>query len=203
MRNTDSASLVVAMVALSTLPAAGSAAEPKLDPAAAPAGHYVLDPRHASVTARVRHMGLSLYTMRFDHVEASYDYDPTQPLTTRIAVTIDAHSLDTGDAGVSKQFASEFLDADRNPRITFNSTAVQATADGHGTVTGDLTLRGVTKPATLEVNYNGAAPGVLGGHRMGFSATTTVDRSAFGSGAWRGVVGDDVQIVIEAEFERK
>jgi polyisoprenoid-binding protein YceI len=183
--------------------AGGVGAAPTLDPAKASAGHYVLDRRHASLVARVRHMGLSLYTMRFDRVDGDYDYDPAQPLASKISMSVDAGSLDTGDPGVSRQFAREFLDADRNPTITFTSSAIQTTDGTHGTVTGDLTLRGVTQPVTLDVTYDGAASGLIGGHRMGFSATTRIKRSQFGSKAWLGDVGDDVQLVIEAEFVRQ
>lgn len=179
------------------------AAAPSTNPADAPAGHYVLDPRHASVTARVLHMGLSHFTMRFDHVEASYDYDPARPLASKIAVTIDPHSLDVGDVGVSKQFAGEFLGADQYPQITFASTAIQSAEAGHGTVTGDLTFHGVTKPVVLDVTYNGTESGMIGGRRMGFSATAVIERSEFGSTAWKDAVGDEVQLVIEAEFARK
>jgi polyisoprenoid-binding protein YceI len=177
--------------------------EPSLDPATAPAGHYVLDPRHASVIARVRHMGLSNYTMRFRRVEASYDYDPANPSASKVSVTIDAHSIDTGDEGISRQFASEFLDAGAHPNITFESTAIQPTETNHGTVVGDLDFRGVTKPVTLAVTYDGTEANLIGGRRMGFSATATIKRSDFGSKAWRNVVGDEVGLVIEAEFVRK
>ncbi len=193
---------IVAGFFIAALAGAAEAA-PSVDPAKASAGRYVLDRRHASLVARVRHMGLSLYTMRFDKVEGGYDYDPAQPLASKIAVTVDAGSLDTGDPGVSKQFAHEFLDADRNPTITFKSSAIQTTDATHGTVTGDLTFRGVTQPVTLDVTYDGAASGLIGGHRMGFSATGTITRSQFGSKAWLGEVGDDVQLVIEAEFVRQ
>jgi polyisoprenoid-binding protein YceI len=197
------ASLAFTALLLAAQPGLALTAEPSLDPAQAPAGHYVLDPRHASVTARVLHMGLSHFTMRLDHVEASYDYDPAQPTASKIAVTIDAHSLDVGDPGVSKQFAGEFLDADQHPQITFNSTAIQSTGPGHGVMNGDLTFRGVTKPVALDVIYNGTESGMIGGRRMGFSATAVIKRSDFGSSAWQGAVGDDVQLVIEAEFARK
>lgn len=178
-------------------------AAPSLDPASAPAGHYVLDPRHASVIARVRHMGLSNYTLRFDHVAADFDYDPAHPEASKVSVTIDAHSLDTGDTGLNRQFAGEFLDADANPNITFTSTSLQRGEANHGTLGGDLTFRGVTKPVTLDVTYDGTEANLIGGRRMGFSATAVIKRSDFGSKAWQGPVGDEVQLVIEAEFARK
>lgn len=209
-RNPMARQMVRQMVRMSAIAAALMAtlvtvafAAPSLDPAAAAAGHYVLDRRHASVTARVRHLGLSLYTMRFNHVEGDYDYDPAQPLASKINVIVDAQSLDAGDDGVNKRFASGFLDSDHNPKIIFKSTAIQTADIAHGTVTGDLTLRGITQPVTLDVIYDGAASGLIGGHRMGFSATTTIKRSQFGSTAWRAFVGDDVQLIIEAEFVRQ
>jgi polyisoprenoid-binding protein YceI len=195
--------LVAVVQLIAFLYACPALAAPSLDPAAAPGGHYVLDRRHASVTVRVRHMGLSNFTMRFKDLEAGYDYDPANPGASRIAVTIDAHSLDTGDESVSRQFAEEFLAAGAHPKITFNSTAIQVTEANHGTVTGDLSFRGVTRPVTLDVTYDGTEANLIGGRRMGFSATTMIKRSEFGSKAWQGAVGDDVQLIIEAEFVRK
>ena len=193
--------LLAVIAALTT--ASGVVAAPALDPAAAPAGHYVLDPRHASLIVRVRHMGLSHYTMRFDRFDASYDYEPAHPEASKITVTVDANSLDTGDAAASKQFAREFLGDKLNPTITFVSTNIQATDADHGDMTGDLTLRGVTKPVTLDVTYDGTDASLIGGRRMGFSATGVIKRSDFGSDAWQGAVGDNVQLVIEVEFARK
>jgi polyisoprenoid-binding protein YceI len=198
-----SASLTLTASLLAVQPAQVAAAAPSLNPADAPAGHYELDPRHASVTARVLHLGLSHYTARLDQISGGYDYDPANPTASKIAVAIDAHSLDVGDPGVSKQFAGEFLDADHNPQITFTSTSIQPTDPGHGVVIGDLTFRGVTKPVVLTVTYNGTESGMIGGRRMGFSATAMIKRSDFGSTAWQGPVGDDVQLTIEAEFARK
>jgi polyisoprenoid-binding protein YceI len=182
-------------------------AEPRpasADPAAAPAGHYALDKSHASLTARVSHMGLSTYTMRFDDLDAQYDYDPTHPEASKVQVTVNAASLDVGKPSLDRDFARSFLDAADYPTITFTSTTIHR--DGvNGTLTGDLTLRGVTKPVTLDVTFNGSSPAFLGlgGYRMGFSATGDIKRSDFGSKQWLGVVGDDVHLVIEVEFERK
>ncbi len=196
---------VLFCLSLLLLMAPASVAEPSINPADAPAGHYELDPSHASVVARVRHMGLSHYTMRFDRVAASYDYDPAHPDASKISVVIDAQSLDVGDPGIGKRFAREFLGADEHPQITFNSTAIAETdlATGHGSMTGDLTLRGITRPITLTVAYNGTSASLIGGRRMGFSAHGSFKRSDFGSTAWRGPVGDDIDLIIEAEFVHK
>ena len=80
-----------------------------IDPAKAPAGLYVLDKSHASLTMRLTHMGLSGYTMRFDRFDAHYDYDPASPEASKIEVSVDANSLDVGDPKTSQKFAREFL----------------------------------------------------------------------------------------------
>ncbi len=196
------ASLALSAMAFAALASAAIAA-PNPNPAEAPAGHYVLDHRHTSLSASVLHMGLSHFTVRIEQAEGSYDYDPKNPQASMISITLDAHSLNAGDPSVSKEFAGEFLDADKHPQITFTSTAIMPTDTNHGTVTGDLTFRGVTKPVSLDVTYNGYASNLILGRRMGFSATTVIKRSDFGSKAWLGDVGDDVRVVIETEFARK
>ena len=185
------------------------------DPAKAPAGSYVLDKSHASLTMTLSHMGMSHYTMRFDRFDAHFDYDPANPEASRVDVDVDANSLDVGDPGISRRFAREFLAADRAPKITFVSTAISrtppaATEGGEaadppvtGVVTGDLTFRGVTRPVSLQVVFNGTGPGLLGGHRMGFSASGDLKRSDFGSHDWEGAVGDDIHLAIEVEFRRR
>jgi polyisoprenoid-binding protein YceI len=171
-----------------------------------PGGHYVLDPKHASVVARVKHMGVSLYTLRFDTMDASFDYDPSRPEDTKLTAHVDPASLDVG-ADYSKQFAKEFLSAGSFPTATFTSTRLSTPGDGTGTMTGDLTLMGVTKPVTFNVSFIGAGheplPPPLGRRAAGFEATATIKRSDFGSNYVQGMVGDEVTLQIEAEFEKK
>lgn len=189
---------------IGTLAAAGVAsAEPKPNPADAPAGRYALDARHTSVLASVTHMGLSHFTMRIKGVQGTYDYDPAHPEASRISVTLDARTLDAGDPAVSQEFAKEFLAADIRPEITFVSTSIVPGAGGHGVVRGDLTFRGVTRPVELQVAYNGFDSSMILGKHMGFSATGTIRRSEFGSKAYLGQVSDEVKLVIETEFAKK
>jgi polyisoprenoid-binding protein YceI len=191
------------LAVLLSLAAGAALAEPKpttQDPAAAPGGGYVLDKRHASVIAKVSHMGLSGYTLRFDKMDGHFDFDPSQPDAAKITVTVDANSLDVGEERLSHQFAREFLGAEENPEITFVSTGIQRTDPNHGEVTGDLTLHGVTRPVSLAVTFNGYDSSLIGCRRIGFSAVCDILRSQFGSKAWLGFVGDQVHLVIEAEF---
>jgi len=187
---------------LAVLPAVASAQTAVTDPAQAPAGTWTIDKRHTSVTMKVRHFGASKYTFRFAQgsVDASYDYNPAKPLDTKISVTIDAAAVDTGLPDFNKEIGTDpkFFNAGQYPKITFVSTKVEP-----GKLTGDLTFRGVTKPVTLDVVYDGYAKTPFGSQIMGFSATGKIKRSDFGFTHLVPMVGDDVDLLIEVEFNPK
>lgn len=187
------------------IPFTATAASPT--PTDIPRGHYELDPRHASLIARVQHMGVSLYTVRFDTLSAQFDYDPAHPEATHLTASVDPASLDV-NADYGKTFAEEFLQASKFPKATFVATAIQpGPTPGQGSMTGDLTLMGVTKPVTFNVTLIGEGheplPLPLGRRAAGFEATTTIKRSDFGSTFLGDLVGDAVTLQIEAEFEHK
>lgn len=193
-------SFAAAVLAASLLTGPALAA-PATDPAKMPAGRYELEKTHASLLARVRHMGLSNYTLRFNRIDASYDWDPKAPDAAKLMVSIDMTSLDVGDEKISRNFAEDFLDAKKNPKATFVSTAIVRDGD-RGKVIGDLTFHGVTKPVTLDVIFRGYESGLLGA-RAGFSATGVFKRSDFGSDNMSMFAGDDIELIIEVEFLRK
>jgi polyisoprenoid-binding protein YceI len=174
------------------------------DPAKVPAGAYVLDKQHASLIVKILHMGFSHYTMRFNGLEGQFTYDPVHWLSTQVTFDVDARSVDTNNAAFDKQIASYF-EAGKYPSIRFASTAVQG-AEGKGTLTGDLTLHGVTKPVTLDLTFAGAGHGITPlGTRLGFSASTRIKRSDFGVRNFilDQFTGDDVEVIFEGEFEKK
>jgi polyisoprenoid-binding protein YceI len=158
------------------------------------------------VIARVGHMGVSLYTVRFDTMEGSIEYDPGHPERTRVEASVDPASLDV-NADYGKQFAEEFLSVSKFPKATFVSTGIQPGVGNQGTMTGELTLMGVTKPVTFNVTLIGTGheplPLPLGRRAAGFEATATIKRSDFGSTFLNNMVGDDVTLQIEAEFEHR
>ena len=193
--------VIICAAAAVVLPTASFAAS--RSPADLPAGAYALDKKHASITAKVLHMGVSFYTVRFDTFDASFIYDPANPAGARVKASVDATSLDVG-APYGRRFADEFLDATKNPVVSFVSTQIVPAADGRtGTMTGDLTLHGVTKPVTFNVTFIGVGHGLFGGTITGFSAVGTIKRSDFGSTFLLNLVGDDTEIIIDAEFDRK
>lgn len=168
-------------------------------------GTYALDKQHASVTARVLHLGVSYYVVRFNVMDATFTYDPAHPEASSVQASVDAASMDVG-ADYSAKFADEFLAATKFPKITFVSTAIQPGAGNTGTMTGNLTLHGVTKPVTFDVTFDGAGKSPLPPFRtiVGMTATTKIKRSDFGSDMFQnGIVGDEVTLTIEAEFDKK
>jgi polyisoprenoid-binding protein YceI len=176
------------------------------DPAKVPAGTYALDKRHASVTVKIAHMGgFSHFTMRFDGLDGGFAYDPANWQATAVNFTIDPKSIDTGNPPFDKQIAGYF-EADKFPAITFASTGLTAGADGKGTLTGDLTFHGVTKPVTLDVTFNGVGHGITPlSTRLGFSGATRIRRADFGvdNMILRQFAGEDVDVIFEVEFEKK
>ena len=169
-------------LALTPLASGAAAADPTTrDPAKAPAGSYGLDPRHASLVIRIPHLGgFSRYTMRFNKLSGNFSYDPDNWQATTVEITVDPRSIDTAD-NIFNRTVAGYFEPDKYPAIVFRSTALVASSEGRGQLTGDLTFHGVTKPVTLEVEFNGVGPGLLGvGTRMGFSGAGKIKRSEFG-----------------------
>lgn len=190
---------VITSSCASVLPRAPSVAATAASP-----GNYVLDPAHASVAWSLSHAGLSNYTARFETISGSLNFNPEAPQTSSVDIRIDPASVKTGLPKFDETLAFErkYFDANTYPEIRFVSTSAISETGDTGTVTGDLTFRGVTKPITLDVIYNGA--GKSFGHpgdTLGFSATGTLTRSNFGLTTLTNFgIGDEVTLRIEAEF---
>lgn len=181
---------------------AACATPPNPDAEAASGGRYAVDPAHAVVSMWIGHLGLSRYPGRFADVSGTLDFDPAAPTASRLDITIPARAIDLPDDGLEATIrGDEWLDAASHPTIRFVSTTAEATGRNSGRVTGDLTIRGVTRPATLDVVYNGSADNPFTGREtLGFSATGAIDRTAFGMTALPGFVGREIDLVIEIEF---
>ena len=177
---------------------------PQQDLAIIKPGAYRLDPNHARVNWAVSHAGLSQYTARFDRVSGSLDFDPDNVENSQLFIRIDPKSVSTGLAEFDERLSqgSRYFDAETYPEITFIATQSLKTGDNTGRVTGDLTLKGITKPVTLEVSYNGAGKSFGNpGKTLGFSATGRFSRSEFNLGYLKNFgIGDEVTLQIEAEF---
>jgi polyisoprenoid-binding protein YceI len=172
-----------------------------------PAGAYRLDPRHATVAFRIRHLGLAWLTARFDTEAGELVLDPQDPSRSRLTASVDANSVNTGVLNSDGQRAfdrqvARVLGAERTQQITFASTSIERTGAHTARVSGNLTMNGQTHPAVLEVTFDGAAVDPLrgGANVLGFSAHGVIDRTQWGVTEWGAFAGEEVQIVIEAEF---
>ena len=200
MKRMIPAALLGLAIGMASVPAV---AAPDTNPAAAAAGLYKLDTRHASLTARIMHLGFSNYTFRFNTLDASFQYDPAKPEASKVTVSVDPASIDTGSTTFNQELAGErFLNVAKHPTMTFTSTKITRAAGNKGQMTGDLTFLGVTKPVTLDVTYYGAGV-AMGATKMGFSATGSIKRSDFGFMTMMGPLGDQVDLQIEAEFVKQ
>jgi polyisoprenoid-binding protein YceI len=168
-----------------------------------PAGHYKIDPKHSSVVAVVRHLGVSDYLVRFDKFDADFTYDPARPEATKLQASVDAASFDVG-ADYSKNFANTFVGADKFPKVTFVATSMTPNPDGRtGTMTGDLSFNGATRSVTFNVTFIASGHGLPFGTIAGFNAEATIKRFDFNSHAWSHYVSNDVQLQIRAAFDKK
>ena len=163
---------------------------------------WQLDPAHSSAQFAVKHMGISTIRGTFTKVSGTAHYDPADTKQDSADVTIDATSVDSRVEMRDNDLRSDhFFDVQKYPTITFKSTKVEASSPDKLKITGDLTIRGVTKPVTLDVD--GPSKPVKDGHgrvHMGVSATTTVNRTDFGMTGYQGMVGNDVILTIDAEL---
>ena len=168
-------------------------------------GDYVLDKTHAAVLFRINHLGYSTYIGRFELFEASLTGDAGDPSRSNAEAVIDMTSLDiANEAFAAELMGPDWLDAAAFPQAVFKSTSVMLTGDTTATVSGDLTLHGVTASVALDVSFNGAAFDRLrGADVIGFSATSRIDRTQFGVSKYSGLLADDVEIEIQAEFIRQ
>jgi polyisoprenoid-binding protein YceI len=184
-----------------------AAASPALAASPVPKGTYAIDPLHAQVIFMVRHMGLSTFYGRFGKVTGTLVGDPAAPDQATLDAQIDMTTIDTHVPELDKELKDDVFDSAKFPTATFKATKITVTGENTGTVTGDLTLKGVTKPLTLNVTFNGGrnSPIPFSPYRIGFDATGTINRSDFGLTGyiWGGFVGDAVTIAIEAEFEKQ
>ena len=143
-------------------------------------GTYTLDPAHSTIGFVARHAMVTKVRGSFDDFEGTIVVDGSNPSASTAAVTIQAASIDTRNADRDAHLKSnDFFNMDEFPEITFASTAVTSDGDDY-TLTGDLTIKGVTKPVTIDFEFTGAATDPFGNHRIGFEGSVDVNRKDWG-----------------------
>lgn len=167
---------------------------------------WVLDPAHSLAEFSVKHMMISTVKGRFAKLEGVIEADPADLTTATASVEIDVASIDTHEAQRNQHLRSaDFFDAEKFPKLTFRSKRVTAKGGDEYALTGDLTIRGVTKEVTLDLTFEGEGKDPWGNQRIGFSAETRINRKDFGLN-WNALletggvlVGDQVKINVEIE----
>ncbi len=161
---------------------------------------YALDASASNVSAKVPFFGLASKTARFPRMQGAVTIVPGAPERAMIDVTFDATAIEAPDSVTLARLRGEkFFWVEKYPSIRFVGRSLKLTSATRGTVTGELTARGVTRPATLAVTFD-ADPVAQAGKPVSFTGTTTIDRRQFGMKAYQLLVGNKVDITLRARM---
>lgn len=159
---------------------------------------------HQFITFKISHLGYSWLYGRFNDFDGQFVYDAENPQNSSVNVTIEASSVDSNHAERDKHLRSEdFLHVGEYPEASFKSKRVEVDDDGEADIVGDLTLRGVTREVTLDVEMLGHGKDPWGGYRMGFEAETELRLEDFGIPMSLGKASETVEITISVEGIRQ
>src|SRR6266513_5661885 len=167
---------------------------------------WKFDPLHTQVEFSAKHLGMMTVRGHFAEVTAGGTIDPEHPENTRVEATINTSSIRTHNEQRDKDLrSSTFLEIDKYPTMTFKSTKIEHVGGDRYRVTGDLTIKGTTKPVTLDIVKYGEFNDPMMGHRIGYAAETQINRKDFGMNFdamanGKFVVSHDIQINIEGEL---
>jgi polyisoprenoid-binding protein YceI len=184
--------------------AASAAGQLNTDPGAVTPGAYVVEPNHTRVQFAVSHIGFTQFFGDFTGAKGTLVLDPKNVATSKVDITLPVSSVSTTNATLDGELKSaDWFDAATYPTIRFVSTKIVRTAPNKATITGELTMHGVTKPVELQASFNGSGVNPLDkAYTVGFDATAKLKRSDFGVKTYLPMIGDDTSIRISAAFEK-
>jgi len=164
---------------------------------------FKVDAVHSFVLFSVQHLGIANTYGRFNDISGTVVFDKDNPSKSSVELSVPIESLDTHNSIRDRSLKSpDFFDAKQFPTMTFKSTQVEGSGDTLK-VSGDLTIRGVTKPLTVDFKKGGEGKGVFGEMRGGGETRFTIKRSDFGMNFQQGAVGDEVSIILSLEGVKK
>jgi polyisoprenoid-binding protein YceI len=168
-------------------------------PAPAPTGTYKIDPIHSHAIFEIGHLSaISRFYGRFNDINGEFVVDTPEKSTVKVEIKVE--SVDTKTEAIDKHLKSpDFFSAVQFPTMTFTSTSVKLGANGEGTLAGNLTVRGVTKPVTWKLKHVGTGKGMKGEQRVGYLATTIIKRTDFGMSYGPGAATDEVELRVALE----
>jgi polyisoprenoid-binding protein YceI len=176
----------------------------------ATATKWVLDPMHSEVQFKVKHLVISTVSGFFKSFEGELDTENDDFTDAKISFSLDINSIDTNQSQRDEHLKSaEFFDAEKYPKISFKSTSFIKSGDDEYKLAGDLTVKDVTKPVTLDVEFGGSADDFYGNTKAGFEISGKINRKEFGL-TWDGVteagsivVGEDIKLLINVQFAKQ
>lgn len=169
------------------------------------ADEYVLDPVHTQIIFFADHLGFSKSQGKFVSFDGHFSFDPDEPGSASTEIVINTASIEMNDADWNAHMKNEdFFNVEKYPTMTFKSTKIDVLSKHHAKVHGELTMIGHTEPVTLDVVHNKSANHPFSGkYTAGFSATTSIKRSLFGMNYGLPALGDDIEVRIEVEGQKK
>ena len=170
------------------------------------ADKYVIDTKgaHAFIQFRIQHLGFSWLTGRFNTFSGGFEYEEKNPDKASVVVEIDTASIDSNHAERDKHLRSdEFLDVEKYPKAKFVSTSFSEKGDGTAVLEGNLTLHGVTKPVTIDVQHIGHGQDPWGGYRRGFEGRTRIALADFGINYDLGPKSKELELMLSIEGIRQ
>ncbi|MEA1073289.1 YceI family protein [Sphingomonas sp. LY29] len=173
------------------------------NPTEARSGLYVLDPAHGKITWSVSHMGFSTYAGQFTNVFANLDLNVEKPSASRLNATVMMESAGTFSKGLDQHLqTADFFDTKNHPATTFRASSIRIVDRDTASISGDLTLRGVTRPIVIKADFNqaGVSPADKK-YTVGFDGEAKIKRSDFGIIYGLPLLGDEVTLRLEAEFK--
>lgn len=183
-------------------PTAAQSAPASKSAPASPSARYKVDASASSVSAKVSFFGLASKTARFPEMEGDVKIVPGRPQDARINVTFDATALEAPDTVTLERLRGEkFFWVEKYPKVRFVGRTLTLTSAKKGTVKGQLTARGVTKPATLAVEFDTDPLKAAAGQAIRFTGKTTIDRREFGMKSYQLIVGNKVKITLSARMK--
>lgn len=170
---------------------------------------WALDAGHSSVDFSVKHMMIANVKGTFKDFDATIEADPADLTTANIEFSVETASVDTRNNDRDAHLRSgDFFDVENHPKMTFKSTSITKNDDGEYDVTGDLTIKGTTKPQTFSVTFEGSGKDPWGNEKAGFSVEGSINRSDYGL-TWNAaletggvLVGDKVKISLDVQAAR-
>jgi polyisoprenoid-binding protein YceI len=202
-RRLPAAALFAAALSLAA-PALAQAPVPSTSAQSVQAGAYKIEPVHTRVLFAVSHLGFTTWYGDFTGASGTLQLDTADPSRSRVEISVPVASVSTTNAKLDGELKSaDWFDAARYPAISFRSRTVTPSGPAQADVTGDLTLHGVTRPVTLHARFNAAGVNPLDkAYTVGFEVSGKIRRSEFGVTKYVPMVGDEVELIISAAFEK-